>query len=80
MMYRRPSAEIAANHSIIAKPNTRPMRAVPRFCTRKRPARMKHVMITTNGFITVGSPVTGFSARPSTAESTEMAGVMTPSP
>ena len=56
-------------------PNTRATPWVPTLCTKNREKRMAHVMGTTRGdSALVATP------RPSTAESTEMAGVMTPSP
>ena len=56
-------------------PKIPPMLAVPRFCTQKRPTRIATVSGTTTGVsFVVATP------SPSTALSTEMAGVMTPSP
>jgi hypothetical protein len=70
-----PAAAMLANHTSIAGPKMAPTRAVPRRCTRKSPTRMATVMGTTNACSRVVA-----TSRPSTAESTEMAGVMTPSP
>ena len=63
------------NHTSITGPKMPPMRAVPRRWTRKSSPRMTQVMGTTSG-----SAALVATLRPSTAESTEMAGVMTPSP
>ncbi len=51
------------------------MPPVPRRCTRNSPSRITRVSGTTKGS---AAEVATFS--PSTAESTEMAGVITPSP
>ena len=56
-------------------PNTAPMPPVPRCWTANRPIRMTTVIGTTSG-----RDVGVATSSPSTAESTEMAGVMTPSP
>ena len=52
-----------------------PMPPVPRFCIKNRPIRMPTVMGTTYGW-----NVCVATSRPSTAESTEIAGVIMPSP
>ena len=56
-------------------PKNRPILAVPCFCTMNRASKMTNVRGMTN-FLKVGDT----TSRPSTAPSTEMAGVMTPSP
>ncbi len=66
---------MTANHTTISGPNTRPMPPVPLLCTRKSASRMTRAMGSTYG---VKSGVA--TPSPSTAESTETAGVMTPSP
>ena len=66
---------MVANHSIITGPNIAPTRAVPRFCTRNSATRMTTVSGTMNG---LNASVA--TSSPSTADSTEMAGVMAPSP
>ncbi|MEY5060002.1 MAG: hypothetical protein RJA51_1749 [Actinomycetota bacterium] len=74
-MCESPSSAIVANHTSITGPNTLPTAPVPRFCTMKRPVMMAMAMGTTHD----SNDDETFS-RPSTAESTEIAGVMTPSP
>ena len=64
-----------ANHRIITGPKMRPTFAVPRDCSRNSPIRM----ISDSG-ITSGSKAGLAALRPSTAESTEIAGVSMPSP
>ncbi len=64
-----------------------PTRAVPRFCTRKSPTRMSTVSGTTSrssalpltASVESATSESGF-ASPSTADKTEIAGVMIPSP
>ena len=51
------------------------MPPVPRFCTEKSAMRITQVSGTTNG-----EKASVATSRPSTADSTEIAGVMTPSP
>ncbi len=63
------------NQTTMMGPKMPPIRAVPRFCTQKRPMRIATVSGTTAGF-SLSVP----TSRPSTALKTEMAGVMTPSP
>ena len=70
-----PSTAIVANQTIMIGPKTPPMLAVPRFCTQKRPNKIATVSGTTTGLRLVVA-----TSSPSTALSTEMAGVMTPSP
>ena len=71
----RPVTAMNRNHTSITGPKMPPIRAVPRRWTRKRTPRMTQVTGTTSGSAAL---VTTLS--PSTAESTEMAGVITPSP
>ena len=66
---------MAANQITMIGPNRLAMPAVPRRCAANRPIRMAMVSGTTK------CPKAGFaSLRPSTAESTEIAGVITESP
>ena len=74
-MPRTPSAAIAANHTITTGPNSAPTRPVPWRWTENRPIR-----ITTVVGITSGRSAGVTTSRPSTAESTEIAGVSMPSP
>ena len=70
-----PSTPIATNQSSMIGPNTPPMKPVPRRCTRNKPTSTASVIGRTR------RPSAGVSTfRPSTADSTEMAGVMAPSP
>ena len=75
MIPRRPSTPIATNQISITGPKMLPMNAVPLRWTRNRPTRIAMLIGTTTGASWGAS-----SLRPSTALSTEMAGVMTPSP
>ena len=63
------------NQATVTGPNTAPMPPVPRFCMANRITRMTQVIGTTNGEKALVA-----TSSPSTAESTEIAGVMTPSP
>ncbi len=65
----------AANHSTITGPNTRPMLPVPRRCA----ANSATITATETGSTNRFSPGAEISS-PSTAESTEIDGVITPSP
>ncbi len=65
---------MATNQTTITGPNSRPTLPVPRYCSANNPTRMTSVIGTTR-FATPG-----VSLSPSTAERTEIAGVMTPSP
>src|SRR5215471_117032 len=68
-----PSQPMTTNQPIMTGPNRRPMLAVPRCCIANSPTRIASV----SGRMNLSSSgVT--SLRPSMAESTEMAGVMTP--
>jgi hypothetical protein len=70
-----PSSASTANHTTITGPKNLPTLAVPWRCTMNSTVSTSNVMGTTQRC----SPGAATS-RPSTAESTEMAGVMTPSP
>ncbi len=63
------------NHAITIGPNSVPMRPVPRLWTENRPIRIATVI-----GITTGRSAGVTTSRPSTAESTEIAGVSMPSP
>ncbi len=63
------------NHTIITGPKTLPTAPVPRFCSLKRPVRMTSEMGTIHA-VSLGST----SVTPSTAEITEIAGVIIESP
>src|SRR5688572_21047438 len=70
-----PSTASAKNQTIMMGPKTRPIPAVPFFCNQKTPSKITQVSGTTQSFSAlVATP------NPSTALSTEMAGVITPSP
>ena len=64
-----------ANQTSVMGPKNIPIPAVPRFCTMNSPNNTTSVMGMTKR-CNVGET----TSMPSTAESTEMAGVMTPSP
>ena len=66
---------MVTNQTSINGPKAVPTRAVPKRCTTKRPMRM-----TTVSGTTAAEKFGLTSLRPSMAESTEMAGVMMPSP
>ena len=68
-------APITVNHTTMTGPNTRAMPAVPCFCTAKRPTR---IAIDTG--ITQPANAVVATSKPSTADNTEIAGVMSPSP
>ncbi|BBO12422.1 hypothetical protein TM102_38920 [Bradyrhizobium sp. TM102] len=70
-----PSAASTTNQASITGPKMRPMKPVPCFCIMNRPIRMATVTGTTAGASEGASTL-----RPSMAESTEMAGVIAPSP
>ena len=70
-----PSTAIATNHNTVIGPKNLPMPPVPRFCTKNRPNSTTSVIGTTY-CLKAGET----TSRPSTAESTEIAGVITPSP
>ena len=74
-MPRRPSRASTANHATMTGPNSRPTRAVPARCTRKSPV-MTMAPSGTSNWRSEGSG----TERPSMADMTEMAGVMTLSP
>ena len=70
-----PSSASVANHTTITGPNSRPTVSVPRFWIENRPTRMAAVIGSTQVWI-VGAAI----SIPSTADSTEIAGVIIPSP
>ena len=63
------------NHTTVIGPKNLPMPAVPRFCTKNRQNKITKVSGIT-AFLKAGDT----TSRPSTADNTEMAGVITPSP
>ena len=72
-----PRAARVANQTSITGPNTAPMRFVPLCWTQKSPARTTQAIhITTEGVKRSGL----IAMNPSAAPSTEIAGVMIPSP
>ena len=77
-MWKTPSAARIRNQAVVMGPNARAMLAVPRDWTRNRVMRMAAEIGSTRAPSSGLTP--GASLRPSTAPSTEMAGVMTPSP
>ncbi len=74
-MPRTPQAPMTTNQTIITGPKNRPTTAVPCRCTRNSPMMITAVMGTTNS----ASPGST-TLMPSTADSTEMAGVIMLSP
>ena len=70
-----PSAASTANQNSITGPKILPMKPVPCFCMKNRPIRITTVSGTTAG---VSEGASTF--RPSIADSTEIAGVIAPSP
>ena len=70
-----PSTAMTANHSSITGANALPIVEVPKRCTTNKATR-----ITTASGITNGFSVEVTTLTPSRALSTEIAGVMTPSP
>ena len=70
-----PSRASTANHTSMTGPKICPITPVPCFCITKTPTRMAMVMGTTAGASHGAS-----TFRPSIALSTEIAGVMAPSP
>ena len=74
-MPRIPRSVIEVNQTAITGPNNTPIRAVPRFCRAKRAVSTTAAMGQTSG-VTAGAA----SVTPSIALSTEIAGVITPSP
>ena len=75
MIWRRPSTPMTTNHTTITGPNTREIRSVPRRWTRNSTTR-----IATATGITHDSNAVVATSKPSTALSTEIAGVIRPSP
>ena len=70
-----PSMPIATNHTAMTGPKTRPTRPVPHHCTANS-TTMTTTLIGRTYCCNSGVD----TSRPSTADSTEIAGVMTPSP
>ena len=70
-----PSRPMTTNQTSMTGPNSLPMLAVPRRWIRNSPTRIAIVTGTVNC-----SKCGAMSFRPSIADSTEIAGVMTPSP
>ena len=66
---------MVTNHTSVMGPKNLPMPAVPRFCTAKRQNSTTSVSGITHS-LNAGDT----TSRPSTADSTEIAGVITPSP
>ena len=71
----KPSAANVTNHTIMIGPKNRPTRAVPNRCTANRPASTS----TANGRTRL-SKLSFTTDRPSMADITEIAGVITLSP
>ena len=71
----RPSTASVTNQTTMIGPNTRPIAPVPRLCARKSTIRMTNAI-----GMTQSASDADTSSRPSTALSTEIAGVITPSP
>ena len=70
-----PSSAMTMNQTIMTGPNARPIFSVPKRCPPNKTRRM-----TTAIGMTKGLNVSVTTLTPSSALSTEMAGVMTPSP
>ena len=71
MIWRSPSTPRTTNHTTITGPNTREIVSVPRFCTTNSATR-----IATDTGITHDSNAVVATSKPSTALSTEIAGVI----
>jgi hypothetical protein len=71
----RPAAAITENQTTMIGPKTRPITWVPKRWIANRPARMAIVIGST-----IDSRLGSTTSTPSTAERTEIAGVMMPSP
>ena len=74
-MWGSPSATSTQNHTRVIGPKNLPMPPVPKRCTANRPVSTSSVI-----GITQLCRLGAATSRPSTADSTEMAGVITPSP
>jgi len=74
-MLNAPIAAMDANHSTVTGPNTRPTFAVPKRCETNSRTR-----ITTDSGTMNCSRCGAATSMPSTAPSTDTAGVITPSP
>ena len=66
---------MVANQTIMTGPNSVPIEAVPRLCIMNKPTRIAIVIGTT-----ADSSAGAATLMPSTADSTEIAGVITASP
>ena len=66
---------MVANHTTMTGPKTLPTASVPRRCTANKPTRITQANGTTRS-----SNADEATSNPSTALTTEMAGVMSPSP
>ena len=66
---------MATNHTMVIGPKNRPIPPVPCFCTMNSNSKITSVI-----GMTYWVKACDTTSRPSTADSTEMAGVMTPSP
>jgi len=73
-MLMTPSTPIATNQTTMTGPKSRPTLPVPRYWMANSPIRITSVAGTTK------FAAAGLSLRPSIADRTEIAGVMTPSP
>ena len=78
-MEATPIKAMAANQRVMIGPNTTPTRAVPRDCTANSAISRPIETISTSG-VWKWAPTPGTDLSPSTADRTEMAGVMMPSP
>jgi hypothetical protein len=74
-MCTTPSNASTANQISVIGPKNFPIPPVPRFCTKNSTNKMIRVSGIT-AFLKLGE----ITSKPSTADKTEMAGVMTPSP
>ena len=74
-MWYRPKAAMAINQTMVIGPKNWPMPPVPRFCTANKHNKITRVKGMT-AFLNVGDT----TSKPSTADNTEIAGVITPSP
>ena len=75
MICATPSKAMVKNQTSVTGPKNLPMPAVPFFCTANSTNKITNVIGMTP-FANAGDT----TSRPSTADSTEMAGVITPSP
>ncbi len=73
-----PIMPMVMNHTAMIGPKKRPTTPVPRACTTKSPMRMPTPMSRMKGSMRAESA--GTARKPSTAERTEIAGVISASP